>query len=394
MQRKLTDVMVKELLVPETGNRISYDSEVGGFGVRITSRGVRAFVLTYWINGAQRRYTIGRHPAWRVKQARERAGILKRQVDGGGDPLSERLAARQAPTVAELCDDWLSRPAAKSLRSYSEYERKIKRDINPKLGRKKAADITRRDIEDLHHEMSDRPYQANRILALLSVLFNHAVRDEVRADNPVKGVRRYHEEKRERYLSPEELQRLISVLNESKAATADIIRLLLLTGARRSEASQMRWQDVDLGQGTWTKPSAHTKQRKVHKVPLSPAALEVLRRLRAGAGLEEVYVFPGRTRNGPRRRLNKYWATICKKAKLESVRIHDLRHTHASILASSGLSLPIIGQLLGHTQVSTTARYAHLFDDPLRTATGRVGAVYEALADGKTPAEVVPLRSA
>jgi integrase len=185
-------------------------------------------------------------------------------------------------------------------------------------------------------------------------------------------LHRNPEPKRTRYLSGEELQRLTAVLaDHPNRQSANVIRLLLLTGARRGELLNATWDQFDLEGGIWIKPSAHTKQKKEHRVPLSAAAKQLLCDMKAETS-ESSYVFPGRVPGEPLREIKSFWAGVCRRAGLEDFRIHDLRHTYASILASAGLSLPVIGALLGHTQPNTTARYSHLFDDPLRDATEKV----------------------
>jgi integrase len=211
-------------------------------------------------------------------------------------------------------------------------------------------------------------------------MFSLATRWEYRLDNPVKGLHRNPEPKRTRYLSGEELRRLTNVLaDHPNRQSANVIRLLLLTGARRGEVLNATWDQFDLEGGIWIKPSAHTKQKKEHRVPLSAAAKQLLCEMKAEAG-ESSHVFPGRVPGEPLREIKSFWSGVCRRAGLEDFRIHDLRHTYASILASAGLSLPVIGALLGHTQPNTTARYSHLFDDPLREATERVSDAVNGLA--------------
>ena len=189
--------------------------------------------------------------------------------------------------------------------------------------------------------------------------------------------------RRTRYLSADELQRLMSVLNDHQnRKCAHAVQLLLMTGARRGEVLSARWDEFDLANGVWVKPSAHTKQKRQHRVPISGAAVELLQEIRATSAGSQ-YLFPGALPDKPLQELKTFWAGVCKKAKLSNFRIHDLRHSYASILASSGLSLPIIGALLGHTQQSTTARYSHLFDHSLREATERVSSMLRDL-EGKT----------
>ncbi len=376
MAEKISDRLAKTLTLPDKSSRITYDIEVKGFGLRVTAAGARSFVLNYRIDGRERRYTIGSFPDWSVASAREEAKRLKRQVDLGHDPMATRHAERAAPTVAELAARYLEEHAIRKVpRAQKDDQAMIETFVLPTIGRLKVLDVRRDDIDQLHREVSrKRPIRANRLAQMLSKMFNLAVRWEYCADNPVRGIQRNPEERRNRYLSGDELRRLIEVLAEHpNQKSANVIRLLLLTGARRGEALNAAWDQFDLRTGVWTKPSAHTKQKKEHRVPLSAPTLELLSEIKARAD-PSPYLFSGRTPEKPMVELKNFWAGVCKRARLEDCRIHDLRHTYASILASSGLSLPIIGALLGHTQPNTTARYSHLFDDPLREATERVGA--------------------
>ena len=392
MAEKLTDKRVRALQAPPKSNRITYDSEVSGFGLRVTAAGARSFVLNYRrkADGLDRRWTIGSFPDWTTGAARDEAKRLKRLIDGGADPVGDNKTDRAAPTVAELCDRFAQefiprlRPA-----SGRDYGIAIRKYIRPALGRHKVASVTHGDIAALHRRITvSASYQANRTVALLSRLFNLAVRWGWRADNPAKGIERNQETKRHRYLSPDELSRLTVALAEHPdQQAADILRLLLLTGARRGEVQAAKWADLDLAAGVWVKPGATTKQKTLHRVPLSAPARQLLADLHRDRG-ETEYVFPGRL-GGHRVELKWNWAAICKAARLNELRIHDLRHSYASQLVSAGFSLPIIGALLGHTQPSTTHRYAHLADDPLRAATERVGAMLAGAPD----ADVLSLKT-
>jgi integrase len=422
MDRKLTDSIVKALPTPEAGNRIHYDKEVKGFGCRVTAGGARSFILNYRTRGGrERRFTIGKSSEWKATAARAEAIELKKRIDRGEDPLAEIEADRGAKTVADLCDrfieEYLPRKRPKTSR---DYKAAIETYVRSALKHHKVAEVTFSDIDGLHRKITKggqrgrgAPYIANRTVAILSKMFSQAIRWGWRTDNPAKGVERNHEEKRHRYLSPAEIAELSKALiaHEDKQA-ANIVRLLMLTGARKGEVLSMRWSDLDLEAGAWTKPSAHTKQKAEHRVPLSAPAQQLLSELlkakqEARSNLPRAqFVFPGRFDDGHRVEFKRAWAELCIAAGLvipevtkdkrgnermilrPSARVHDLRHTYASLLASSGLSLPLIGALLGHTQPATTARYAHLLDDPLRRATERVGAV----VSGKPLAEVVPLR--
>jgi integrase len=404
MAHKLTDKIVKALPVPRNGNRITYDGNVKGFGIRVTAAGSRAFVLGYRTRvGRERRYTIGAFPDWGTNAARQEAMALKQRIDRGEDPMAEIEAGRDAKTVADLCKRFLEHSERRNRTgTHASYQHIVNRWILPKLKHRKASEVTFSDVDGLHSIVTKEggPYVANRMLAVLSKAFNLAIRWQWRADNPVKGVERNQEVKRNRYLSGDEMTALLAALNTHEdTQAANIIRLLLLTGARRGEVLTATWDQFDLEAGVWIKPAATTKQKLEHRTPLSaPARLLLLEILadeivRAGAKGTELaqWVFPSRVNGGPRDAIQRRWVEICAAAGFKTpVRVHDLRHTYASILASSGQSLLIIGQLLGHTQASTTHRYSHLFDDPLRAATERVGAIVDA---GKKPSgEVVEIR--
>jgi integrase len=221
-------------------------------------------------------------------------------------------------------------------------------------------------------------------------MFQLARRWRWRSDNPAAHIERNPEVKRKRYLSADELAALLKALAEfPNRKIANIFRLLLLTGARRGEVRAMKWADVDLEKGIWTKPASATKQKDDHVVPLSAPARQLLAEIwNEQHGTRGEWVFPSVRGDGHITELQLYWVQLCKAAKITGLRTHDLRHSFASQLASGGASLPLIGALLGHTQPATTARYAHLFQDPQRAAVEKVGAIIA----GTPAAEVKPLR--
>jgi integrase len=402
MAERLTDGVVRDLAAPASGNKITYDDDVKGFGVRITTAGAKAFVLNYRAAGRERRITIGSFPDWTVKAAREHAKGLKRQIDVGEDPMAERHDQRAEKTIDHLCDIFETEHLPSRRASTREdYVSLIRLYVRPRLGKMKMSAVRHSDIAALHREIAKRaPYRANRLHAVLSTMMGVAIKEGWREDNPCQGVEKAHEEKRERFLSPAEIARLADALAaHTEKVSANAIRLLMLTGARRGEALAMEWGQVDLASGVWTKPSAHTKQRKVHRVPLSAPALQLLSGIKETADPECPYVFPSVKTSHPGKgaagyqhlvEIKRTWSSVCAAAKLSGVRLHDLRHSFASVLVSSGLSLPIIGALLGHTQSSTTHRYAHLADDPLRAATERAGAIISGAGAGR--AEIVPIQ--
>jgi integrase len=405
---RLGDVAtVSKLPRPATGNHIYYDAAVPGFGCRVTAAGHRAFVFNYRTRGGrERRYTIGDagggEGGWTVGAARIRARELRRQVDDGGDPLGEIEAEREAPTVADLIDRFQAEHLTrKRAGTAADYKRMIRSHIAPALKNLKVADVTHDDVVRLHDRITKagHPYRANRVIAVLSKMFSLSIRWGYRETNPCKGIERNYEAKRKRYLSGDELKGLIKALSKHPdQSTADIFRLLLLTGARRGEVLTMCWADLDLTAGTWTKPASVTKQAEEHQVPLSaPARLllnEIRKRQASGNSRRRPlpeYVFAGRGDAQHVVNIKRAWRSICKAAKISGLRIHDLRHSFASQLVSGGASLPLIGALLGHSNPATTHRYAHLFDDPQRMAVERLGVLISGV--GKpVPQEPTPLR--
>jgi len=257
----------------------------------------------------------------------------------------------------------------------------------------KVADVRFEHIDALHRKITKdgSPYMANRCVAVLSKMFSLAVRWRMRDDNPCKGIEKNYESKRKRYLNRDELVRLSAALAAySDQQIANVFRLLLFTGARRGEILAIEWGALDLGAGIWTKLGSTTKQKTDHVVPLSAPARQLLSKMQAAyirlhpkRPLPQ-HVFPGSGERGHVVEVKKAWRAITKAAGITGLRIHDLRHSFASELASGGASLPLIGALLGHSNPTTTHRYAHLFDDPQRAAVERVGAV---IAAAGNPAE-------
>ena len=389
---KLTDILLRRLPTPEIGNKLHYDDAVKGFAGRITAAGGRAFILNYRrkLDGRERRYTIGAFPDWGTTAAREEAKRLKRAIDGGADPVGEQEENRAVATMADLAArferDYVPRKRQSTQRVYRQ---QIRTEILPAFGKSKVRAISHPDVDSFHNRLSARaPTHANRTLAVLSKMFSLSVRWGWRTDNPCKGVERNQENKRHRYLTGAELSRLAEALGKlGDKAAANAIRLLLLTGARQGELLSAKWKDIDLELGIWTKPAATTKQAALHRVPLSAAAVQLLTKMRGEADNDAEWLFPAR---GGRHRphINEAWIRVREAAGIRDVHLHDLRHTYASVLASAGQSLAVIGALLGHSTPVTTHRYAHLFDDPLRAATERASKILT----GAKQAEIVPLK--
>jgi integrase len=402
---KLTNATVRDLVPPQTGMRITWDGGdkgVKGLGARITAAGARSFVLNYRAAGIMRQLTIGSFPDWTVSAARDKAKLLKQGIDQGGDPMADREAARKAKTVADLATHYREvHLPSKRAGSAQADEWNLAKHIVPRLGRLKVEAVTHADIKQLHREITHgkegkdgkdsvrgTPVAANRAVALLSKMFALAVVEKWRPDNPVKGLVRNQEAKRDRYLTEDEIARLMASLNAAKnQSSARAIRLLLLTGARRSEVLSATWDQFDLDAGVWVKPASMTKQNKLHRIPLSDDATTLLKEMQAEADAKVAEakrrarimpapsaLFPGRGDKMTQANVRKFWASITADCGLTGVHIHDLRHSFASLLVGSGLSLPVVGAMLGHSSSATTQRYAHLEDTPLRAAANVVGA--------------------
>jgi integrase len=381
---------------PEPGRDVFlWDSALPGFGLRVKPSGARSYIAQYrtW-SGRSKRMTLGRHGVLTVDEARSSARQVLASAARGDDPAGEKAEARRAITFSEFADRYLDQHATpkKKASSAATDRRNLRLHLRPALGSLTVAEITRADVVKLHHDMRETPGAANRILALLSKMMNLAERWGLRHDgsNPCRHVERYPERRRERFLSAAELGRLGDVLRELEAKGAEspsvigAIRLLVLTGARRSEILNLRWEHVDLERALLRLPDSKTGAKVIH---LGAPALQVL----AGLPRRCEWVLPTASGSGPVS-LSGPWNRIRQQADLEDVRIHDLRHSFASVGAGAGLGLPIIGKLLGHRAAATTARYAHLADDPVRQASEAISSrIAASMGDGRN-AELVELQ--
>jgi len=402
---RLTHEFVRDVPAPKTGTATYWDAKVTGFGVRVYAGGSKSFFLNYRIDGRERRYTIGSFPHWSVTAARERAKELRTLIDRGHDPAGQKRERREAPTVQDLIDRYIEEhlPRKSAAEQRIGDEKKMLEEIGKLLGpHTKITDVHGGDIRDMHSKITEsgRPVRANRVLSVCSKMFSLSLvpmpgentpwRNAAQG-NPCKGIERNHEEGRERFFSQAELAAITDALAEYPGVAADCARLIMLTGCRPAEALKASWDEFDKEPGYWIKPSAHTKQRKVHRLPLNPPAIELIDRLRKKR--KGNWVFPGDKPGEHLAALWHVWHFVRKHTGLgNDARLYDLRHTFASVGAGGGLGLPIIGRLLGHTQSRTTQRYAHFADDPLREAAEKIGSVITGA--GKPGAEVISMQKA
>ncbi len=369
----LTSQFIKSITPPNKKYKIYYDDKISGFGIRIMESGVVSFVLRYIMNGRERRYTIGKYPDFSVTSARERALKMKVEISQNKvDPLEKKQNFLKNITLKEYSQHYLKTYAIKlkSKKSIECDNSILNNNIITKLGRFAMNAINISDVKSLHQSMSSTPYLANRALALLSKIYNIAIEEGVCTETPVKFIKRYPENSRERILTSQESKILLKAISDyDNKVVSNIILLLMFTGARKAEVLNIKWEQVD-DNFVWTKPAHSTKQKKLHKVPLNDTCIRLLKALlnyRIGE-----YIFTNPATELPYKDIKRAWQLLCKKADIKNLRIHDLRHNFASYLINSGENLYTVGKLLGHTQPSTTSRYAHHQVHTLRDAVNKM----------------------
>jgi integrase len=362
---------------PQVVEFFIWDESIPGFGVRVMPSGRKSFVVQYRAGRRPRRMSLGPSTVLTCDQARTRAITIIAAVKNGEDPAADRAAKRNAATVCDLAERFDKEHIAVRLKASTakEYRANLRRFILPALGRLAVPEITRADVAKFHHDLRHIPYQANRCLEVVSKMFVLAEMWGLRPDgsNPRKHIRKYPEEKRERFLSAAELRRIGEVLREMESERIELssailaARLLILTGCRLGEIMTLKWGYVDFDERALRLPDSKTGKKIVH---LGAPAVEYLHDAQRIDG--NPWVITGTLTGKPLSDLQPFWQRVRARAGVKDVRIHDLRHTFASTAVASGQGLPMIGKLLGHTQVQTTARYAHLAAEPIRLAADAV----------------------
>jgi len=401
---------------PRSGRYFVWDTELKGFALRVAESGTKTYILRYRPRGTgrlgpRRFMVLGRHGVLTPDEARDQARTILGAVAAGQDPAKEQSQANSAMSIAQLAESFISQhvePKRKA-KTAAGYSAVLNNYFVPKFGRKAAHQVSAAEISQLHLSLRDRPYQANRLLAVIASMYGFASRRGIvpRGLNPAQGIERFRESARERYLGIEELNRLGETLrlaeaeglpwrsdndkpqskhlvreeNRRTVLSPEVVlafRLLIFTGARLREILTLQWSHIDFERGLINLPDSKTGRKTI---VMSAATIDLLR----SAERRSAFVIPGLDADRSRSDLKKPWRAIQRHAGLEGVRIHDLRHTFASIGAGASLGLPIVGKLLGHSQPATTARYAHLDADPLRRASNVIGDHLTAALAGQNP---------
>ncbi len=376
------------------GNRVFvYDRQTPSLALMVTRTGHRSFYLCQRVNGRPEKIHIGPFPEWTVEQARRRAAELRGDIAKGINPAERKRTARAGMTLGELFERYIER-AKLEHRTWAEHQRRYDTHLSVWKGRK-LSQISREDVAKLHTKIGrDAPYEANRTLALLSAMFNKAAKNYgFEGVNPCRGVDRFGEEKRDRFLLPDELKRFFGALNAdaTEPLMRDFYSIALLTGARRGNVQAMRWDELDLSRAEWRIPASKSKNRKAMLICLPPRAVEILRERHKDneekpKAKRSEFVFPSYGASGHVVDARQAWADIIGRAKLKNLRMHDLRRTLASWAAMTGASLHVVGKALGHRDPNTTAVYARLTNEPVREAVN-TAATAMLTAGGVLPAQ-------
>ncbi|MFN0191843.1 MAG: tyrosine-type recombinase/integrase [Aestuariivirga sp.] len=415
---KLTDRVVNAAR-PQSERYVIWDTDKSGFGLRVEPSGHKSFIVRYRANGGgrnapRRQMKVKATPGETLTAdaARKVANRILADVAHGKDPQGELASKRGEMTVSKLCEVYLEDGVeAKKASTIAIDKGRIERHIKPLIGSRLLSEINSADVErflkdvakgktaaDIKTKKRGRAIveggkgTATRTVGLLGGIFSFAVKRKFRADNPVRGVQRYADGKGERFLTAKELGSLGETLRRFEAKGANksaiaIIRLLTFTGARKSEIAGLRWSEVDFDRSCLRLADSKTGAKVI---PLGPPALAILSLVERVDG--SPFVFPAEAGGRKFQGTDKIWRKVRAAAKLPDVRLHDLRHSFASAGLLSGDTLPIIGRLLGHADVKTTARYAHLADDPLKAAATRISKTIAAAMDGEPSAQVYQIQ--
>jgi integrase len=392
MPVRLTDALVAALR-PTDRDQFRFDSLLSGYGVRVTPAGIK-ILIGQGRNGRKVRHTVGRWPALKVAEGRELARLAIADIKAGRDPRHARqqLVAGTGLTITDFAERWMAEHVRVKLKpkTQADYADHLRRHIVPTLGRCTVAGLSWADTNALHVALKDKPPSANRALNILHSLMQYAVRLKLRPDNPCRDIKRYPERSHERYLTPREFVLALEAIDQAERERAITVhaaaglRLCLFTGARRSEICAAKWTQIDWARQLIRLPDSKTgRPRTIH---LNEQAVAILKTVPD----VNPFVIAGGPPGQPYTGLSYAWGYARKRRGLTDVRLHDLRHSFASLGLAAGISLPVIGRLLGHAKASSTQRYAHLTSDTAAAATNAIGRAFEdAIANAAAPSATV-----
>ncbi len=380
------------LPLPESGKRIYfYDTKIAGLGISITASGTKTFIVYRKVNGKPERIMLGRYPTLSIEQARSKAAEVNLLITKGDNPNDKRRALRNEITLEQLFNEYIERYAKFHKKTWKADKEQFERHLK-EWAKRKLSLIRKIDIQKLHHEIGRKSgyYAANRLLALLSIVFNKAIDFGLYEKlNPVQGIKKFKEKSRDRFLQSNELPQFFQALAEEPNETIrDYFIISLLTGARRANVLAMKWTQINFEQAEWRIPE--TKNGTPQIITLSEEALLVLKNRKETINSE--YVFPGTGNSGHLVEPKKGWRRILTKANIGDLRIHDLRRTLGSWQAKTGASLSIIGKSLNHKSPNTTAIYARLDLDPVRESVEKATNAMLVAAGLKENSNVITLK--
>jgi len=388
----LTKARITRLPIPEKNRAIYYDDRVQGFGVRVTPNGAMTYVLVRRIGKSARTLTLGKVSEITLDAARKLATQRNGEIAAGANPMADKQAARAEMTLRELFGQYLERHAKERKRTWKDDEANFDLHLAP-LANRQLSSIKSQDVYKLHANIGKKSgkYVANRVLALLSTMYNKASVWGYEGGNPTRGIERFPEKKRDRYIEPHERKAFFEALaKEENTAIRDYVLISLLTGARKANVLSMRWDELNLERKRWVIPAEKSKNTDPMKIPIVSEAKRILEERLAES--DSPWVFPGSGATGHLAEPRKGWERILKRAGLKDLRLHDLRRTLGSAQAAAGASLTVIGKSLGHKSIATTAVYARLGDDPVADSMEEAANIL--LTDGgvKQAAEVVEMK--
>lgn len=378
---------IEALPSPEKGRTYYYDKKIPGLCVLVTHTGSKSFYLYRKVKGVAERIHLGKYPAMKVKQAIGKAMEYNGLLSIGKNPAEIRRAFREEWTLQELFNDYLEKHSKVHKKSWEKDESQFDHHLS-RLAKRKASQVTKQDVKCLHHEIGvdqGSPVAANRVLALVSSVYNYAINGlEMKLTNPARGIDKFEETTRERFILPHELEGFFKALEAMPNETMrDFFLIALLTGARRSNVQAMQWGHISFQSQTWTIPGKDMKTKNSHVLPLISDAIEILKRRRN----DSKWVFPGKGETGHIVEPKKAWRGLLQAAGIADLRIHDLRRSMGSWQASTGANLSVIGRTLNHKKTQTTAIYARLHLDPVRHAMETAAGAMFSIGKAKEQAE-------